>query len=59
MLNSWYSSALKAPSEGEVEPHVTGYRGLLEAIRDDRYDWEAAERSEVHAYDSLRIREEG
>ena len=51
-------SALKAPSEGEVEPHVTGYRRLLEAIRDDRYDWDAAERSEVHAYNSLPISEE-
>lgn len=52
-------SALKAPSVGELEPHVDGYRRLLEAIRDDRYDWEVADQSEVLAYASLPVREEG
>ena len=52
-------SALKAPSVGEVEPHIKGYRRLLEAIRDDRYDWDAAEQSDVLDYVSLPIREEG
>ncbi len=52
-------SALKAPSVGEVDPHVDGYRRLLEAIRDDRYDWDAADDSEVLGYGSLPIRGEG
>ena len=52
-------SALKAPAEGEVTPHVDGYRRLLEAIRDDNYDWEAAQKLEVISYHSLPIRMEG
>lgn len=52
-------AALKAPLVGEVEPHVTGYRQLLEAIRDDRYDWQAAERADVLTHDSLPIKEAG
>lgn len=52
-------SALKAPQVGQVEPHVEGYRRLLEAIRDDRYDWEAADRHEVLGYDTLPVRTEG
>lgn len=52
-------SALKAPSEGEVEPHVEGYRRLLEAIRDDRFDWDAAGQIEVLGHRSLPITEEG
>ena len=32
--------SLKAPTAGQVEPHVAGYVALLEAIRDDRYDFE-------------------
>ena len=51
-------SALRAPSVGEVEPHVDGYRQLLEAIRDDRYDWEAADRVDVLGYNTLTIKEE-
>jgi putative NADPH-quinone reductase len=52
-------SALKAPTVGEVTPHVNGYRRLLEAIRDDRYDWDAAQNIEVLGYHSLPIRKEG
>lgn len=51
-------AALKAPAVGEVEPHVNGYRQLLEAIRDDRYDWQAADGIEVLDYDALPIRKE-
>ena len=51
--------ALKAPSSGEVDPHVNGYRQLLEAIRDDRFDWDTAEQRDVLGYDSLPIRKEG
>ncbi|MCH9693578.1 MAG: NAD(P)H-dependent oxidoreductase [Gammaproteobacteria bacterium] len=52
-------SALKAPLVGEVAPHADGYRRLLEAIRDDRYDWVAAERNDVLDYNTLTIKEEG
>ena len=52
-------SALKAPTTGEVTPHVDGYRRLLEAIRDDRYDWDAAKNIEVLGYHSLPIGKEG
>ena len=51
-------SALKAPAAGEVEPHVDGYRQLLEAIRDDRYDWQAADGVDVLGYDTLPVRKE-
>ena len=47
--------SLKAPSDGRLESHVEGYRGLLKAIRDDRYDWDAADGSEVVEYDSMPV----
>lgn len=37
-------SALKAPDAGAVAPHVAGYVELLQALRDDIYDFEAADR---------------
>ncbi|MDJ0749395.1 MAG: NAD(P)H-dependent oxidoreductase [Woeseiaceae bacterium] len=52
-------SALKAPSAGQVEPHVDGYRRLLMSIRDDRYDWDAGDTDTVFGYDTLPIRKEG
>lgn len=48
-------SSLRAPSDGQVEPHVTGYVALLEAIRDDRYDFEAAEAMDVVRFDTLPL----
>ena len=50
-------SSLRAPSSGAVEPHVNAYRRLLEAIRDDRYEWDEAERRETVDFTSLPIRE--
>ena len=50
-------SSLKAPTTGNVESHVDGYRRLLEAIRDDRYDWDEAERHDTVGCTSLPIRE--
>ena len=35
-------AALQAPSAGLTQPHADGYRRLLEAIRDDRFDFSAA-----------------
>lgn len=46
-------SSLGAPATGLVEPHVAGYRQLLEAIRDDRYDFDAAEKMDVVDFDTL------
>jgi len=50
--------ALQAPDAGMVEPHVDGYRRLLEAIRDGRYDFDAAEKMDVTGFDTLPIRAE-
>jgi len=51
-------ASLRAPAAGQVEPHVEGYRRLLEAIRDDRYDYAQAERMDVVRYDDLPIKPE-
>jgi putative NADPH-quinone reductase len=51
-------ASLRAPAAGLVEPHVGGYRRLLEAIRDDRYDFDAAAHLDVVRFDTLLIREE-
>jgi glutathione-regulated potassium-efflux system ancillary protein KefG len=50
--------ALQAPDAGLVDPHVDGYRRLLEAIRDNRYDFDAAEMMEVTGFDSLPVIDE-
>ena len=47
--------ALRAPADGHLEPHVNGYRRLLEAIRDDRYDFEAVRGRDTVRADSLPI----
>lgn len=47
--------SLRAPADGHLEPHVTGYRRLLEAIRDDRYDFEAVKGRDTVRPDSLPI----
>ena len=51
-------SSLRAPTTGELQRHVDGYRHLLEAIRDDRFDFDAAERMEVIGFEDLPIRTE-
>lgn len=47
--------SIKAPSMGAIPPHVTGYARLLTAIRDDRYDFNAAATMDVVTADSLPI----
>lgn len=49
-------SSLKAPGVGLVEPHVDGYRRLLEAVRDDTYDFDAAREMDIVRYDNLPLR---
>jgi len=51
-------SALQAPGKGLVEPHVDGYRRLLEAIRDDRYDFNSADGHDVVGFGDLPIKAE-
>jgi len=50
-------AALQAHVVGQIEPHVGGFRRLLEAIRDDRYDFDRAETLDVVGYDTLPMRE--
>lgn len=50
--------SLKAPGDGRLERHVAGYRRLLEAIRDDRYDWAAADELDVIEVESMPVRGE-
>jgi len=50
-------SSLKAPEVGDVEPHVEGYVQMLQAIRDDAYDFDAADQREIVTHDTLPIRE--
>ncbi len=50
-------SSLKAPGEGAVAPHVDGYRRLLSAIRDDAYDFDAADQAAFVTHRTLPIRE--
>ncbi len=52
-------SALSAPGEGLVDAHVDGYVRMLEAIRDDRYEFAEAMSRSVVTFDTLPIRGEG
>jgi len=51
-------SSLRAPAAGQVMPHVRGYRRLLEAIRDNHYNFDKARKSEVVTYDTLPLKED-
>ena len=48
-------SSLRAPETSQLERHVDGYARLLEALRDDRYDFDAAATHDVVHYDTLPI----
>lgn len=51
--------SLRAPADGRRDAHIDGYRTLLEAIRDDRYDWDAAAKLEVVQAETIPLRGEG
>lgn len=51
-------SSLRAPNTGQLGPHVSGYRQLLEALRDDRFDRDRSADSDVLTFENLPIREE-
>jgi putative NADPH-quinone reductase len=50
--------ALRAPSENRLTPHAEGYRRLLEAVRDDRFDFDAVADKDVLSADMLPIRQD-
>lgn len=52
-------ASLRAPAAGLLQPHVDGYRRLLEAIRDDRFDFDLAETLDVIEAGNLPIEGEG
>ncbi|MEM7749244.1 MAG: NAD(P)H-dependent oxidoreductase [Pseudomonadota bacterium] len=52
-------SSLKAPQTGEVEQHVAGYLRLVQALRDEEYDFAAADEIDVVRHTQLPIRGEG
>lgn len=47
--------SLQASEKGLVTPHAEGYRRLLEAIRDDRFDFAAIDGLDVMTFDTLPI----
>ena len=51
-------SALRAPGTDALATHVAGYRHLLEALRDDRFDRVRAVTQDVLTADTLPLREE-
>lgn len=51
-------SSLTAQDDGRARRHADGYRTLLEAIRDDRYDFEAAMSRDIITYDTLPFLQE-
>lgn len=51
-------SSLHAPAEGRITPHASAYRQLLEAVRDNRYDFQAVAERDVLGFDELPIFEE-
>ena len=51
-------SSLTAGTDGQAEPHAEGYVRLLEAIRDDRYDFQSAADRHVVRFDTLPLKEE-
>jgi putative NADPH-quinone reductase len=48
-------ASLRAPESGLVAPHADGYRRLLEALRDDKYDFEMVTKRDVVTFDTLPI----
>lgn len=48
--------ALSAELDGEIAEHAKGYATLLAAIRDDEYDFDAADKHDVLGFDNLPIK---
>ena len=52
-------SSLRAPGEGQVEPHVEGYERLLRALCEDRLDIKAACTADILTAESLPLKTGG
>ena len=50
--------ALSAELDREIADHAAGYADLLTAIRDDAFDFDAADKHEVLGFDTLPIKTE-
>ena len=50
-------ASLRAPKEDRADPHVQGYVQMLQAIRDDRFDFEKAATQDVLSDQNLPILE--
>lgn len=48
--------ALGAEPDDEIAKHVAGYKALIATIRDDEYDFDAAEKHDVLSFDTLPIK---
>lgn len=48
--------ALAAAENGQVQPHADGFGQMLQAIRDDRFDYDLAGKSDVLTHTDLPIR---
>ena len=51
--------SLRAAAQDDLGPHIAGYARLLEALRDDRFDFDQAERAEVLSHETLPLIGEG
>ena len=51
-------ASLRAPDEERIVPHALGYRRLIEALRDDRYDFDGADGRDVVRFEDLPILQE-
>lgn len=51
-------SSLKADADDQVMPHIEGYVRLLNALRDNAFDFAAAESQDILQYDTLPILKE-
>jgi putative NADPH-quinone reductase len=51
-------SSLEAPGSGALAPHVDGYQRFLSAIRDDVYDFDAADKMALVTHETLPIKGE-
>lgn len=49
-------NSLRAPEDHRLEAHLKGYRDLILALRDDLYDFDAADQMDVVTADTLPIR---
>ena len=49
--------SLRAPAEGRLPDHVEGFAALLEALRDDRFDFKAAAKHKVLGSETLPVKE--